>query len=696
MTAAPTGTSQPTVVSTTRRQRIVVVAADAAQLNRVANKLRGMALFGHRVVLVWQHGEPSKRLSSLKARVHVQRPSARGLRERARHVATISPKVWLRDRGTLAGALWQDPRAVRALARADAVLPVGPEALELADQLAGPQRPLVPAQELREWERVGEVWRELRERVDAGPGELSPAYARRLLRHIDLLGGSVQDAYQPMLVPLVESLHGAGRYDLARAVAAHLREEGARADAVDRALRRGLKVLTRTSDEGAAPAELRPAAADLVAAADSALAAQDLTRAVSATTLALQLLFHRELHADTLASPLVEEPDAFLADWRASRVGQLLAAPTPRRPALRRGRTAYRDRPRVVVVPGTYPQFATPVVEALQERAEVQVVDLAARPELRGLGTRRELVEARLRQALGEEEVPDYELLEEMEAGDALFVDWADRGGLAAVMAAPEGLPVTLRIHSMDALSPWIHLVDWSRVRHLVLVSEHLRDLVVRLLGDRLAGTEVHVIPNVLDPSRIPTHKTEGHHRRLLMVGWAQRVKDPLWALEILAALRSQDPAWRLSLVGADFRPGAVRSQEVYVKEFWRRLAQDDVRGAVDFTGFTRDLAPHLAAAGFVLSTSRRESFGLGLVESAASGAVPVVRDWPIFASLDGARRLFPDEWVVGSVDEAVERIRAHAQEPAWSQASEEARAVVAERFGVDTARTAFQRLVLG
>ena len=36
-----------------------------------------------------------------------------------------------------------------------------------------------------------------------------------------------------------------------------------------------------------------------------------------------------------------------------------------------------------------------------------------------------------------------------------------------AIMSAPEGLPVTLRVHSMDALSAWVHLIDWSRVSGL-------------------------------------------------------------------------------------------------------------------------------------------------------------------------------------------------------------------------------------
>lgn len=292
---------------------------------------------------------------------------------------------------------------------------------------------------------------------------------------------------------------------------------------------------------------------------------------------------------------------------------------------------------------------------------------------------------------------PDYEFLEELEAASAVLVDWADPGALAAVMAVPEGVRLVLRIHSMDALSPWIHLLDWTRVDDLVVVSEPIRVLVEQLVGDRLGSTRVHVVPNVLDPSRISTDKTEGHRRRLLMIGWGLQVKDPVWALEVLAALRERDPAWRLSFVGSDFTGDAARSQRAYASQFRARLVQDDVRDAVDIVGYTRDLAGHLAGAGYVLSTSRRESFALGLVEGAASGAVPVVRDWPIYAPLRAARTIFPEHWVVGTVEEAVERILASSEdEQAWAAASAEAREVVAERFSSTDARETFQQLLLG
>lgn len=682
--------------------RIVAVAADAGDLDAAATALSGLASIGHRVTLVWMRGEPGGRLTKFTSRVRVTATTGHGLRARVRAAGRSALR---RREDPFADAVRRDPGAQHALQGAAGVAPVGHDAWVIAGELSAGAS-LISPEELREWARVPDLWRVVKRRGekhflphdirDAGP----------LLADLDELGVRVPAQHQHLLVRWVEALHAVGEYDLASGLVAQLDEDAPTDHPADRVLRRGLRLLVSISAEGTEQPGLRETVRELVSAADSMVEQADTTRVVAAATLALQLLFHRELHADVTSSPLVEDPGTFLADWRGSQVGALLAQPVPQTPALHRGTVptaasvaragqGEARSPRVVVVPGTYPQFVSPVIDALRERASVHVAELRHRPELRGLGTQKELVGARLRLALGQPWHPDLELVEEMEAADLVFIDWADRGSLAALMSVPHGVPVVLRIHSMDALSPWIHLLDWSRVQDLILVSDHLRDLVVRVLGERLSGTRVQVVPNVLDPRRLPTHKTEGHRRRLLMVGWAQRVKDPLWALEILAGLREQDPGWRLRLVGNDFTPGAVRSERAYAREFWARLAEEDVRDGVDFVGYTRDLAPHLAGAGFMLSTSRRESFGLGLVEGAASGAVPVVRDWPMFASLGGARGLFPDDWVVDSTEQAVSRIRSLSGAQDWARASEAARATVRERFASDSTRSLIQELVL-
>src|SRR5699024_5332034 len=142
--------------------------------------------------------------------------------------------------------------------------------------------------------------------------------------------------------------------------------------------------------------------------------------------------------------------------------------------------------------------------------------------------------------------------------------------------------------------------------------------------------------------------------------------------------LLAEDPTWRLLLIGADFPSAPTASGRAYAEAFRTRAMANDVRDHITYVGFTTDLPNHLQHAGFVLSTSVREGFPVGVAEAAAAGAVPVIRDWPMFARRR-ATDIYPRHWVVRTVDEAVARIRSIATSPDRQAASDEVRRTVRE-----------------
>ncbi|WP_256839083.1 glycosyltransferase family 4 protein [Ornithinimicrobium faecis] len=712
--STPTLTPPPVdgdVLSTTEPQHLVALAHNAAEFTRVRHHLRGLTWAGHQVVLVWLEGDPDGQLDFVaqrRIRPGLVRSTA-GLRQ----LISTPREHWRGDRTNLVDASRLDPAVLRLLDWADGVMAFGDQAKEALQDVIEGRSVRVPHKDLRGWAGLGLIWQDFRAASRAGVR--TAEFADELADRVTLLQPPAPDEVQEEFTTFLAGVARAGHHREALRLLPYL--QLGQADWVELARRQAVFAYVHTSAAGREHPDLRDSAAALLPAIDSLLET-DLERAATLTTLALGLLFHVELHADKLTTPLVEDPDSYLHAWRDSRVGQALARPVPRPPAPHSAaphpptphpqgeeQPHGEEQPqgeqqprRVIALRGSYPRFSAQVVEELRARPGTEVVEhtwTGRSTQVTGLGIRLEPVEARLRQAMGED-VPDPELATLFDGADAVFIDWADRGACVALMQVPAGVHVTLRIHSMDALSPWIHLIDWSRVDDLVLVSEHLRDVVQRLLGDRLSSTTVHVVANAVDPARIPTDKTPGHLRRLLVIGWAQPVKDPLWALEVLSRLRQHDPQWTLVLVGSDFLPSAVTSGVQYAEAFRARLTEPDVCGGVEFVSPTSEITPHLRSAGFVLSTSRRESFGLGLVEGAASGAVPVVRNWPIFAALDGARRLFPQDWVVDSVDSAVERILEHADEPAWQRGSEAARGEVEQRFLADAPALALSRIILG
>ena len=249
-------------------------------------------------------------------------------------------------------------------------------------------------------------------------------------------------------------------------------------------------------------------------------------------------------------------------------------------------------------------------------------------------------------------------------------MDWCVAAAAMTTLVDPGDTRVVMRLHSFETFSYWPHLIDFSRVDDLVFVSDHLRDLtreVVPALTGPQAPT-LHVIPNAMDLRRFERRKNPDARFTVGLIGTSAVAKDPRWAVEVLRHLRAADERYRLVLVGGGLNAKASESVRRYQAALSADLAELEPSGAVARLGHTDDVPGVLADIGVILSTSVRESFHCALVEGAASGAIPVARDWPFFAGREtGARTLFPADWVVGTPAEAAERIRAAtASEEAW------------------------------
>ncbi|WP_131106294.1 glycosyltransferase [Ornithinimicrobium sufpigmenti] len=492
--------------------------------------------------------------------------------------------------------------------------------------------------------------------------------------------------------------------------------------------------------------ELPAPVVDLVRAvlahADAALDADDLKEASELGAIALGLQFHQQLHTSTEHTPLVEQPDIFLAPLRESRVGQLLASagarplgpeslvdeegedtagleaelPPPGAPVVASQEIASQEvssekgvggpdegsarRLRVSMLPGVYAHHAVPLLEALaaHEETELTTVRLSGAP-FRGMMIDAPLLQYRLEHALGR--VPTVGLqvareeLEAVRGADVVVADWADKGAAWASTVVPEGVRMVVRVHSVDALSAPAQLVDWSRVDDVVFVADHIRDLFLGILGERVQHVRTHVVTNIVPPENFPDPLLPEAVRTLGVVGFGQVVKDPIFALEVLEILLQDDPSWRLRLIGADFGEHHATGAQHYARAFRTRALEAHLVDQVDYTGFTRRLAHQLRHVGFILNTSRREGCPIGTLEGTAAGAFPVVRDWPAFATLDGAGRLFPRHCVVTTPHEAADLIRSLADDEDRRRAVAQVREEMSEQFSDAGTRDRLLEIIL-
>lgn len=498
------------------------------------------------------------------------------------------------------------------------------------------------------------------------------ARRRRLLglwRARTLLGGAVpggQDALATQALGLGRRL--ARRNQLETAIAVYA--------AGERALRRPEQRLLLTVQRAAlelrrgnVPDDLWDRARDLLDAADRALASGDHDTAGARLQEAFNLVFHRTLHFEDLPSPLSADPDAFLAPFRASMAYRKAVTPSG---APRPARSSDLARPhRLLVTTFMNWNFVQDIIDDYRATpgVEVRTIDLKEIADGPWRAQPVDLVKDRLRQADGLGGIePPAEVREAFDWADTVFVEWGHRALPWVSMLDGVSARVVGRIHSYEAFTPMPMHTDWSGIDDMVFVSPHIRALVEASVPQMAEHVRLHTVPNrnVLDPYRLPKHPDAAH--TLGLVGWNNVTKDPAWALDLLEALREKDDRWTLRLVGHNFPLSNLTGPATaYRDDLMRRI--EALGDAVQRPGFTDDVPEALRHIGVILSSSRREGTHEGLIQGVASGAFPVVRDWPYVARWGGARTLFPDEWVVQTPQEGAERVAAAmAQGPIGAQ----------------------------
>jgi glycosyltransferase involved in cell wall biosynthesis len=498
-------------------------------------------------------------------------------------------------------------------------------------------------------------------------------------------------------VPVYRSMVTAGRQALAQrssaGAAARTRDPQSRAWLLSRQATAVLKV-------GRVPAGLAEAMRAHLAVADRALARNNPKKAAANLADALTLASNRVLHFDGLTSPLAEDPERFLAPFRASASAARLAAP--------RGRTAPAAGPpagrphRLLLATTINANFLREIREryAAMPGVEVRFVDLHVNDARRrlnsgslaiqehvlaGHSTPHPLVEAWLRPYL------DW--------ADTVFIDWCVITAGLFTLIDPGTARIIVRLHSFEVFGPWPHLIDFSRVDDMVFVCEHLRDLSAAA-HPRLTGAlapRSWVIPNAMNLARFVGEKPDTARFHVGLVGVGAVAKDPRWAIDVLRLLREQDRRYKLHLIGAPLNEKTSAAAAQYGRLLRQDLAELEPTGAVVSVGQTADVPAALRDVGVILSSSVREGSHTGLVEGAASGAVPVVRDWPFFAGKpNGARTLFPPDWVVDTPEEAAKRILTlTANEAEWREAGQAAAAHVRATWDWSVTARQYDELLL-
>lgn len=447
-----------------------------------------------------------------------------------------------------------------------------------------------------------------------------------------------------------------------------------------------------------------------LAICDGQLKRKEIRKVALMADRAARLLFDRTLHFDRTTSPLAQDPAGYLAQWRSSETGRLLTAPRGRagRPpaGLPKGRPL---RLTIVVnndggVPGESTGAFLGEVRRHYESApdvEVRFLDFAESAGLSELtAASRQLIDhIVVGQSLFGNKV-ESQLRPHLDWADTVLVEGCEAAAAMVTMLDPGSTRIVVRMRDAAPLALWSHLTDFSRIDDLVFPSSAVQafaQLVFPQLADAGAPAQ-HVIPD-LTPARtgVPVRRTPSETTRFTLgVLDADSVaRDPRWAVAVLRALHERDRRYRLLLIGE----GLDADQRDEVAAYEARLSSEIAElGGCVLRRPVKELPTLLRQVGVVLDGSVRQAFSWSLAEGIAAGAVPVVRDWPMFTSSGiTARDVMPPDWVVDTAEQAAERIlKVTATPEIWLEAAREAADYAAGAWDAARSAAALDEVVFG
>ncbi len=135
-------------------------------------------------------------------------------------------------------------------------------------------------------------------------------------------------------------------------------------------------------------------------------------------------------------------------------------------------------------------------------------------------------------------------------------------------------------------------------------------------------------VPNGIDPTEFTLSKANRNPKNLIFIGriFINKRLDRL--IELVALIKKEVPDVRLFVLGEDW--------EDTVGELKKMAKNLGVEDSIKFTGKVSRavLKEHLATAGFYVSASEFEGFGISALEAMAAGCVVVLNDIPVFREL--------------------------------------------------------------
>ena len=225
-----------------------------------------------------------------------------------------------------------------------------------------------------------------------------------------------------------------------------------------------------------------------------------------------------------------------------------------------------------------------------------------------------------------------------MEWSDISWFEWCTN--LAEIGSKmPKVCKSIIRLHRYEAYLDWPSRINWENVDVLVTVGNRcVNEVLERQVPDISDRVRMVTIANGVDLDKYK-YVNRRCGKNIAFVGNLRMVKNPMFVLQCMYALKKLDGEYKLFFAG--------RSQDAVVEQYLMHMIGElGLKDVVFFDGWQGDVQAWLADKRYIVSSSVIESQGMGILEGMACGLKPLVHNFP------GAKVTFGKEFVFNTAEE--------------------------------------------
>jgi len=241
-----------------------------------------------------------------------------------------------------------------------------------------------------------------------------------------------------------------------------------------------------------------------------------------------------------------------------------------------------------------------------------------------------------------------------LNAADIVICEWALGNSVWYSNNVNADHTLFIRFHRQEIETDYPMNINWDSVEKMIFIAPLIQQEAIQKF--QIPSEKTDLLANSVDTSRFTLSKSEGAINTLGLMGMVPRMKRFDRALDILAILNNSGLDFQLRIKGKKpeeyhWMKDRPDEMEWYDSQLQRIHQDPNLNGRVHFDGWGNDVPEWFSEVGFILSVSDFEGSHQAVAEGAASGAIPIILEWP------GASEVYPKDWCVETIDGAVDMI---------------------------------------